>query len=62
MRSPPRRARLAICNGTYCQSGIRAAFGQFVLALLGNERVRTYDGSMGEWANRQDTPLVVPTR
>lgn len=42
---------------TYCQSGIRGAFGQFVLALLGNERVRTYDGSMAEWANRADTPL-----
>lgn len=42
---------------TYCQSGIRGAFGQFVLALLGNERARNYDGSMGEWANREDTPL-----
>lgn len=45
---------------TYCQSGIRGAFGQFVLALLGNERVRTYDGSMGEWANQPDTPLALP--
>lgn len=43
---------------TYCQAGIRGAFGQFILALLGNERARTYDGSMGEWANRDDTPLV----
>jgi thiosulfate/3-mercaptopyruvate sulfurtransferase len=47
---------------TYCQAGIRAAFGHFVLALLGNERARTYDGSMGEWANREDTPLVMPGR
>ncbi len=45
---------------TYCQAGIRGAFAHFVLAMLGNERVRTYDGSMGEWANRQDTPLVLP--
>lgn len=44
---------------TYCQSGIRGAFGQFVLALLGNEDARNYDGSMGEWANRDDTPLVL---
>jgi thiosulfate/3-mercaptopyruvate sulfurtransferase len=45
---------------TYCQAGIRGAFGQFVLALLGNDRVRTYDGSMAEWANRTDTQLVLP--
>lgn len=43
----------------YCQSGIRGAFGHFVLALLGNENARNYDGSMGEWANREDTPLVL---
>lgn len=42
---------------TYCQAGIRAAFAAFVLRLLGNERARAYDGSMAEWANRQDTPL-----
>ncbi|TAK74890.1 MAG: sulfurtransferase [Dehalococcoidia bacterium] len=47
---------------TYCQAGIRGAFGQFVLALLGNDRARTYDGSMGEWANRDDTPLARPGR
>ncbi len=44
---------------TYCQSGIRGAFGHFVLTLLGNDRVRNYDGSMGEWANRDDTPLTL---
>jgi len=27
--------------------------------LLGNERGRNYDGSMGEWANREDTPLTL---
>jgi 3-mercaptopyruvate sulfurtransferase SseA len=32
----------------------------FVLKLLGFERVRNYDGSMGEWANREDTPLALP--
>ena len=43
---------------TYCELGIRAAFGNFVLRLLGNDASRTYDGSMNEWANRLDTPLV----
>jgi thiosulfate/3-mercaptopyruvate sulfurtransferase len=40
-------------------SGIRGAFGHFVLTMLGNDRVRNYDGSMGEWANREDTPLTL---
>ncbi len=44
---------------TYCQAGIRGAFAPFVLALLGNEQARNYDGSMGEWANQEDTPLEV---
>ena len=43
---------------TYCQGGIRAAHAAFVLALLGYDDVRVYDGSMREWANREDTPLV----
>ena len=44
---------------TYCQGGIRAAHAAFVLTLLGYKDVRVYDGSMGEWANREDTPLEV---
>jgi thiosulfate/3-mercaptopyruvate sulfurtransferase len=44
---------------SYCQAGIRGAFGAFVLALLGNDSARNYDGSMGEWANVEDTPLVL---
>jgi 3-mercaptopyruvate sulfurtransferase SseA len=27
--------------------------------LLGADRVLMYDGSMREWANRDDTPLVL---
>lgn len=42
---------------TYCQGGIRAAHAAFVLTLLGYRDVRVYDGSMREWANRDDTPL-----
>ena len=45
---------------TYCQAGIRAAHVFFVLSLLGYNRVRNYDGSMREWANRDETPLVLP--
>lgn len=44
---------------TYCQVGLRAAHQAFVLSLLGYERVRNYDASMLEWANRTDTPLVM---
>lgn len=44
---------------TYCQGGIRAAHAAFVLELLGYEEVRVYDGSMRDWANREDTPLEV---
>ncbi len=43
----------------HCQAGIRMTVGAFVLALLGWERVRSYDASMAEWANRDDTPLTV---
>lgn len=43
---------------TYCQSGNRAAFCDFVLELLGYPQHRMYDASMGEWANLTETPLV----
>jgi thiosulfate/3-mercaptopyruvate sulfurtransferase len=44
---------------TYCQGGVRAAHAMFALRLAGFEQVRNYDGSMKEWANREDTPLVL---
>ena len=47
---------------TYCQGGVRAAHAAFMLSLLGYEGVRVYDGSMREWANRDDTPLVSDPR
>jgi thiosulfate/3-mercaptopyruvate sulfurtransferase len=28
-----------------------------VLKALGYDRVRNYDGSFGEWGNRDDTPI-----
>jgi thiosulfate/3-mercaptopyruvate sulfurtransferase len=45
-------------TSTYCQGGIRAALGMFTLRLLGFDKVRNYDGSFGEWGNRDDTPIV----
>ena len=43
----------------HCHAGVRTTVGFFVLALLGWDRVRAYDASMAEWANRDDTALVV---
>jgi 3-mercaptopyruvate sulfurtransferase SseA len=30
----------------------------FLLRMLGNREVSVYDGSMAEWANLEDTPLI----
>jgi 3-mercaptopyruvate sulfurtransferase SseA len=30
------------------------------MELLGYDNVRVYDGSMRDWANREDTPLTLP--
>lgn len=43
----------------HCQGGIRTTLGFFVLTLLGWDRVRAYDAAMAEWANRDDTTLVL---
>ncbi len=42
---------------THCQAAVRATFGAFVLELMGYPPPKVYDGSMAEWANRDDTPL-----
>ncbi|HKW77583.1 MAG TPA: sulfurtransferase [Candidatus Limnocylindria bacterium] len=44
---------------TYCQAGVRAAFSHLVLAALGHEDVRTYDGSWEEWGNDPQVPIIV---
>jgi thiosulfate/3-mercaptopyruvate sulfurtransferase len=44
---------------TYCQGGIRAAHAAFAMALVGFDNIRVYDGSMRDWANRDDTPLTL---
>jgi thiosulfate/3-mercaptopyruvate sulfurtransferase len=45
----------------HCQAGIRTTLAVFALSLMGYDRVRAYDGSMAEWANREDVPLVRET-
>lgn len=42
---------------SHCQAGVRASFLAYCLELLGYPDVRLYDGSMGEWANAEHTPL-----
>ena len=44
---------------TYCQAGVRAAFTHLVLAALGHDDVRTYDGSWEEWGNDPALPIIV---
>jgi thiosulfate/3-mercaptopyruvate sulfurtransferase len=42
----------------FCHSGNRASLTWFAAyAVLGNERERLYDGSMMEWAPREDLPM-----
>ena len=43
---------------TYCHSGVRAAFGIFVLRLLGYQRVRVYDASWSEYGNVLAMPVA----
>ncbi len=41
---------------TYCTGGLETSMNFFVLRrILGFEKVRLYDASMREWANREDT-------
>lgn len=42
---------------TYCQAGVRGAFMAFALELAGYPVPSLFDGSMAEWANRDDLPL-----
>ncbi|MFP4644452.1 MAG: sulfurtransferase [Spirochaetales bacterium] len=42
---------------TLCQGGFRSAHSYVALRVLGHEDARMYDGSWGEWGNREDTPV-----
>ncbi len=44
----------------YCQAAVRGAFGAFTYELAGLGVARLYDGSMAEWANKDDSPLETP--
>jgi thiosulfate/3-mercaptopyruvate sulfurtransferase len=43
----------------YCQAGPRSALAVLVWEELGWAPARLYEGSMAEWADRDDAPLVV---
>jgi thiosulfate/3-mercaptopyruvate sulfurtransferase len=46
---------------TYCTIGGRAATAWFVLSyLIGNDRVRVYDGSWAEWGRIPGAPIAAP--
>jgi thiosulfate/3-mercaptopyruvate sulfurtransferase len=46
-------------RAVYCQGGVRAALGWFVLhELAGLDGVRNYAGSWEEWGNRDDLPFA----
>jgi thiosulfate/3-mercaptopyruvate sulfurtransferase len=47
---------------TYCQGGYRAAHAYVALRILDFPKVRNYTGSWKEWGDRQDLPIVRPTR
>jgi thiosulfate/3-mercaptopyruvate sulfurtransferase len=42
---------------TYCRAGIAASAGAFALALLGEENVAVYDGSLAEWTADPNLPM-----
>jgi len=43
----------------YCTGGLEASMNWFILSQhMGFSNTRIYDGSLREWANKDDTPLV----
>jgi thiosulfate/3-mercaptopyruvate sulfurtransferase len=43
---------------TYCGGGIAATVDAFALKLIGNDRVRVYDGSLMEWSSDDSLPMT----
>lgn len=52
----PEKSVIAVCHGGY-----RSASTLIALKSLGYPRVRNYIGSWGEWGNRDDSRIVVPS-
>ena len=46
---------------TYCGGGIAATVDAFALKLIGNDRVRVYDGSLMEWSSDDSLPMTDPS-
>ena len=46
---------------TYCGGGIGATVDAFALKLIGNDRVRVYDGSLMEWTRDDSLPMTDPS-
>ena len=42
---------------THCQSHHRSGLTYLVMKLLDYPHIKAYDGSWGEWGNREDTPV-----
>ena len=45
----------------YCQGGYRSASTYLALKALGYPRVGNYVGSRGEWGDRDDIRIVLPS-
>jgi thiosulfate/3-mercaptopyruvate sulfurtransferase len=45
----------------HCQGAYRSAHTYLALRLLGYPNVRNYLGSWGEWGNRDDLPMEIPS-
>ncbi len=44
---------------TYCNEGLHATVPWFVLhELLGHDKTKVYEHSLGEWANQEETPMT----
>ena len=46
----------------YCGGGIAATLEAFACALVGQENVGVYDGSMSEWAANEELPLTLGSK
>ena len=46
----------------YCGGGIAATLEGFACALVGQENVGVYDGSMSEWATDEELPLTLGSK